>query len=81
MYSRRERWMRDERAEDGSVIRGYRRVTAGKVRFGGRTFTHPMLRDLEGLYVPMTWAEFWQINAQFMRSRFEYVTLQEIHKA
>ncbi len=26
MYARRQRWMRDERAEDGALIRAYRAV-------------------------------------------------------
>jgi hypothetical protein len=70
--------MRDERAEDGVLIRAYRLVRKGRVKFGGRLFTHPSLSDHEGRYIPVTWSNFWMRDAVFDLSRWESITLNEI---
>jgi len=77
MYTRRMHWMREERAEDGVLIRAWRLVRKGRVKFGGRTFEHPALNDHEGRYVPITWSNFWMRDAVFCVEH-NSITLNEV---
>ena len=78
MYTRKQPWMKEERAEDGALIRAWRLVRRGRVRFGRRTFSHERLAAHEGRYVPVTWSDFWMRRAIVNFSTWDTITLSEL---
>ncbi len=56
------------------VESGYRKVKNGIINFDGRRWTHPILSEIEGLYVKVWYLEWLQLNVGI----FQGPTLTEI---
>ena len=72
--------MRDTRAEDGVLIRGWQKIRKnGRLKFDRRVFEHEKLSGMKGKWIALTWNNFWQISC-LADLGGEYLTLREIEQ-